>query len=620
MNAEVRSSKSNRTNRADSRFETLMDLRSSVRLALTPVAVGSLLLTAGCQSLMRSAGLDSGANPKSHEEVRTLLATAQYEAALERIGPDGDAAPTDVALWLLYQGTVAHHAGRYAESAEALDLAHYVSEARYTRRVGTGLFSLITNDRVLPYVPDRTERLLIHYYAALDYLMLDQPLEAAVEARRLSFMLERYADEPPLRDHVDLVVHMRLVAGLIFQFAGELNDAAVAFRIAKAAAEKEGNRILTPIVAAANPSATDVPARVALDALLPARVPGGSDGMPPDSMGDVIVLIERGFIAPRVEESVDVAVWEHELEAVGFAGAVSRVGAATCLADYVMRNTDPLALSGRIEADDDEIERCVPVPDDWDERKRGDEDDEDTGESDSYEHDGRPVPAPDMNRPPAAVVKGVLEPPAPKNTAAVRGPADPGADPDADPALGLDKQRDRATGSRSVAGTGPEKKYLRVAMPTYPARVAGVASAPSSAFIGVGGLDPLNVSLSIDLSACVMDEFATDVPFVLAKTIARAASRQAIARGLSAAGDEGDVLAGVLGFLAGVAGDAMERADTRSWSLLPASLGIARLRLPVGEHAIVIEPDNSGLVRGCDLGAVRVEAGRTPILSCRVWN
>ena len=154
-----------------------MDARSSVRLALTPVAIGSLLFATGCQSLMRSVGLDTGAKEANHEEVRALLATGQYETAMERIGPDGDAAPTDVALWLLYQGTVARHAGRYAESAEALDLAHYVAEARYTRRIGTGLFSLVTNDRVLPYVPDRTERLLIHYYAALDYLMLEQPLE-----------------------------------------------------------------------------------------------------------------------------------------------------------------------------------------------------------------------------------------------------------------------------------------------------------------------------------------------------------------------------------------------------------------------------------------------------------
>jgi hypothetical protein len=131
----------------------------------------------------------------------------------------------------------------------------------------------------------------------------------------------------------------------------------------------------------------------------------------------------------------------------------------------------------------------------------------------------------------------------------------------------------------------------------------------------------MDVSLPIDLSACVMDEFAADVPFVLAKSIARAAARQAIARGLSdAAGGDGEVLADVLGFLVGAAGDAMERADTRSWSLLPGSLGITRLRLPVGEHTIVIDATDAGVTPGCDLGTVRVEAGRTSILSCRVWN
>jgi len=598
-----------------------MDAHSSVRSALTPVAIGSLLFATGCQGLMRSVGLDTGANEANHEEVRTLLSTGQYESAFERIGPEGDAAPTDVALWLLYQGTVARHAGRYEESAEALDLAHYVSEARYTRRIGTGLFSLITNDRVLPYVPDRTERLLIHYYAALDYLMMDQPLEAAVEARRLSFMLERYADEPPLRDHADLVVHMRLVAGLIFQSAGETNDAAVAFRLAYAAAEGSG-RGLIPAVAAANPSATAVPADMELNALLTARSPAGLEEMPPDSMGEVIVLIERGFIAPRVQGDMELALWEHELEAVGIASAVTRAGTATCIADYVMRNADPLSLGGRIETDDDEVERCVPVPDDWDERQRKNREErenEDSEGPDGYEHDGRPLPAPTVGRPPATVVKGTLEPPAPKNPAAVRGPADPGDEPgDAGDA---GEPRSRASAARSVRASGPGRQYIRLALPTYPNRAAGLASVPSRAVLSVGGMDRMDVSLPIDLSACVMDEFAQDVPFVLAKTIARAAARQALARGLSETGSgDGEVLAEVLGFLVGAVGDAMERADTRSWNLLPASLGITRLRLPVGEHSIVIDGANSGPIPGCDLGTVRVEAGRTPILSCRVWN
>lgn len=545
-----------------------------------------------------------------------MLATGEYEAALERIGPEGDAAPTDAVLWLLYKGTVAHHAGRYEESAKALDLAHYISEARYTRRVGTGLVSLITNDRVLPYVPDRTERLLIHYYSALNYLKLQRPMEAAVEARRISLMLERYSEEPPLRDHADLVSHMRLVTGLLFQAAGERNDAEVSYRLAWAAAGPKAARDLAATLTAANPSGAASVHDVTLDDVLPALRPGGAISADPDSMGEVIVLIERGFIAPRIQQDVDLAIWEHELEAVGIAGAIARAGTATCIADYVMAGADPVSMGGRFDADDDDIERCVPVPDDWDVRQQRRES-ENNDEDDDY--DGRPVPAPDMSRPPATVVRGALEPPQPKNTAGVRGPADPGEDPSAGARLPVMVAGDPL----ATTAAGPEREYIRLALPAYPRRAAGLAPMPSRAYLAVAGLaaDALEVSLPIDLSACVMDEFAADVPFVLAKTIARAAARQAIADGLSRSGDDDSkVLMEVVGFLVGAAGDAMERADTRSWSLLPASLGVARLRLPIGDHPIVIDAGGTGGAPGCDLGTVTVEAGRTPILSCRVWN
>jgi tetratricopeptide (TPR) repeat protein len=611
-----------------------MDPGSSVRFALTPVAIGSLLLTAGCQSVVRSVGLDTGAKGASHDEVRTLLATGEYEVALERIGPEGDAAPTDIALWLLYQGTVAYHAGRYAESAEALDLAHYVSEARYTRRLGTGLLSLITNDRILPYVPDRTERLLIHYYAALDYLRLDQPLEAAVEARRLSFMLARYAADPPLRDHPDLAAHMRLVAGLIFRAAGERNDADVAFRLAYAAAAAPGGGVLAPAVAVWTASGLNATPDTELDALLPARALMRAGDARPDSTGEVVVLIERGFIAPRIQEDVELALWEHELDVIGSANVVQRAAAATCIAEYVLRNADPLSLPGRIDVDEAETERCVAVPEDWDERKAAvaertksgadefDGEDDYTG-PDTDVRDGRPLPAPRVGRPPMVTNGGALEPPAPKSVEdLVRGPADPAvgsaASPAGDPLSR--SHRARRAEAHGASPNGPARAFVRLALPTYRLRAESAASVVQAASENNarGGID---VSLPVDLSACVMEEFAADASFVLAKSIARSAARYSIARGLeSGARGRGQVLGEVIGLLADAAAEALERADTRSWRLLPASLGVVRLQLPIGEHPLTIQTGSGDAVPGCDLGTVRVEADRTPILSCRAWH
>ena len=56
---------------------------------------------------------------------------------------------------------------------------------------------------------------------------------AAVEARRLSSLLERYDDESP-GTNVGMRAFLRYFAGTIFEAARQRNDAAVAYRNARA--------------------------------------------------------------------------------------------------------------------------------------------------------------------------------------------------------------------------------------------------------------------------------------------------------------------------------------------------------------------------------------------------
>ncbi|HEU0016324.1 MAG TPA: hypothetical protein VFQ45_21775, partial [Longimicrobium sp.] len=85
---------------------------------------------------------------------------------------------------------------------------------------------------------------------------------------------------------------------------------------------------------------------------------------------------------------------------------------------------------------------------------------------------------------------------------------------------------------------------------------------------------------------------------------------------------EGGEAAGFLaGLVANVGGNALERADTRSWSLLPDRVSVARLSLPPGEHRVSIEvTGEDGTVATLDLGTVAVAAGETVVRSRRVWG
>jgi hypothetical protein len=77
--------------------------------------------------------------------------------------------------------------------------------------------------------------------------------------------------------------------------------------------------------------------------------------------------------------------------------------------------------------------------------------------------------------------------------------------------------------------------------------------------------------------------------------IARAVARRVLKKGIIYAAQEvADVQQGSLlslgAMAAGVVWEATENADTRCWALLPDTIQVMRVELPVGEHEIVLRP------------------------------
>ena len=71
---------------------------------------------------------------------------------------------------------------------------------------------------------------MVHYYGALNYLSLDDPEEAAVEARLLSALLMADSDEQLDERDIRIRRSLHYVAGAVFETAGEWNAAEVAYR------------------------------------------------------------------------------------------------------------------------------------------------------------------------------------------------------------------------------------------------------------------------------------------------------------------------------------------------------------------------------------------------------
>ena len=172
---------------------------SSARL----LAVAALLISSvGCARLFGSYDIAPNGLATSEDQLRHMLASGQAAAAFAGFG-NGRGAPSDDVLRALYQGAIAYYARDYAESAGILDVAGMLADDRVTKSISRSALSLVSNDLILPYEPGRTERLMIPYYAALARVGMGDIEGAAVEARRLSLLLQMHSDDddqldPPL--------------------------------------------------------------------------------------------------------------------------------------------------------------------------------------------------------------------------------------------------------------------------------------------------------------------------------------------------------------------------------------------------------------------------------------
>ena len=208
------------------------------------------------------------------DRVRTLLRRGMADSALFAVGNrKSPLSPDDRLLRLLYQGTAARYAGHERAAGEFFDQAFAVSEDRFTKSISRTAAALVTNDYALPYTAGRNERLLLHYNALLAWSAVGDADAASVEARRLVALLDRAGEtdeeERPMR------AVLQTLAAAAFEQSGDWADADVARRNA-----------------------------IALGAPL-----DSSWRAPDDSMGDVLVLIERGDVAHKVAVGLTLPIY-----------------------------------------------------------------------------------------------------------------------------------------------------------------------------------------------------------------------------------------------------------------------------------------------------------------------
>ena len=511
-----------------------IDCRSSRCLARAAFAAVAMLLLAACGAGLTPpprpspASLAPGSPLLSHTLsdgdawLRHYLMVGEHQRAIELL-ERSKALPGDRLLRRLQLGVVLHAAGRYEESNRAFAWAEDVADRRYTASLAAAAGAMLLNDRVIRYTPSRSELGAIAYYRMLNYLALGSPASAAVEARKASaLMMRREAGDTEERCVGD--GFLQYIGGLVFAAAGETNDALVSLRHAErafgACGEKESVQLpgmlpadLVRVATAAGVRevATDVAERY---------------GAPPaDSLpsGDVVVIVEQGFVAHRAQEQLYLPLFEDDAEHLH-----DDVG-TRLVADRIRGRlwADQAQPASMIDAGD--VEAAL-----W------------TADSD---------------------VRHVLK---------LAWPV-------------MRQEACRADGVRLVLH-GEELE----AVPAY------------------------------NLSRLAARDLSDERTAAATRLITRALLKYALAREAEEKAEkEGGEVAGFLvGLFTNTAANALERADTRSWSLLPDRVSVVRLRLPAGEYPLrlAMRAAPGAAEETLDLGTVRVQPGRTAWVTRRVWG
>ncbi len=495
-------------------------------------AIGLWASVSGC-GVLRSTMASYDVRPNGQQSqdylLRRSLAYGQANTALAKLARKGEYRPDDKLLAQLYIGLTAYYAGEYRKSVHALQQAHDMAEDRYTKSVSKGSLSMVTSDRALPYMPGDNERLLVHYYGMLAYLKLGEMEDAAVEARRLSSLLERFDEK---RGEMDASTRalLRYVAGAVFEATGDANDADVAYRNARRLAGDSAFRS----VRMGGPKHTSV---------TPARTVALAGTERPD-YGEVLVVLEYGFVAHKVEQELLIAVGEHDV---------------TLFAD---RDGDDVSNHAhRVSVDALRKVRHSR-----------------TG---NLEYESR-IPA----------------------------------------------KQHRERGRESGTVVRKSDVWMKIAWPVYDR--PSVLTARPWITLADGSAAPM--LLQADLSDAAVADYNRQAAFLLARAVARAGVKQALAAAAEKAveGDAKDKKkkaarekhGWVAGIAVQIAGNLLERADTRSWQVLPSQLGVLRLQVPVGTQSLKVTMPGEGHTAGrsIDLGDVVVRAGSISFVTARVWG
>ena len=246
--------------------------------------------------------LSLGCSPYSMEEVQIAFEQGDFDAALTELDADGKGQAK--LPYLFERGLIAHYGDQFDESNRTFELAEITSDDLYTKSISREAVSLVTSDNLRSYAGTQYERLLIHYYRAFNYVYLNMPDDALVECRKASRLLQFYADADENYQFVG-AAFLAYLSGILYEWAGDWNDAFIAYRWAERAYKQYEEVLGIPFPQDVGKSLVRLARQLSFQEEFEkyAAIYGEPSESNPDS-GELILLHETGFAPFKIEENI----------------------------------------------------------------------------------------------------------------------------------------------------------------------------------------------------------------------------------------------------------------------------------------------------------------------------
>ena len=260
-------------------------------------------------------------------ELRPMLTAGNVEGALLLV--DKGMGKKETLLAELERGLILHHDHRWDESNVCFERAERLAEELYGTSISESAVSLFTNAAQKSYRARPFELAMVPYYRALNYLFLGYPDEAMVEVRKASLLLANHIDATlgaiDRGDTRNLArtrsdPFLLYLAGMFYDWDGELNDAFISYRNAAVAYQDLTGLLGVQIPPWLGQDLERVAARLGfvgeLDQLREScpsvfRAAGNASSRSPGSdRGELILFVENGWIAAKGEWSASVPIYK----------------------------------------------------------------------------------------------------------------------------------------------------------------------------------------------------------------------------------------------------------------------------------------------------------------------